>query len=82
MTVHKSQGSEFKAVILALSSSSRMLLTRSVLYTGVTRARDLLILVGDDAVARYMVQNRTRTSRFTFLKTRLLALVRQNSEKN
>ncbi|MBQ8075333.1 MAG: ATP-dependent RecD-like DNA helicase [Oscillospiraceae bacterium] len=80
-TVHKSQGSEFKAVILALSSSSRMLLTRSVLYTGVTRARDLLILVGNDAVARYMIQNRTRSSRFTFLKTRLLALARENQKE-
>ena len=71
VTVHKAQGSEFKAVILALSPTSRMLLTRSVLYTGVTRARDLLILVGDDAVARRMIETRSRDSRFTFFKTRL-----------
>ena len=71
VTVHKAQGSEFKAVILALSPSSKMLLTRSVLYTGVTRARDLLILVGDDAVARRMIETRSRDSRFTFFKTRL-----------
>ena len=81
VTVHKSQGSEFKAVILALSSSSRMLLARSVLYTGVTRARDLLILVGDDAVARYMIRNCTRSSRFTFLKTRILALAKSTSDQ-
>ena len=48
-----------------------MLLTRSVLYTGVTRARDLLILVGDDAIARRMIGTVSRDSRFTFFKTRL-----------
>ncbi|MBO7373759.1 MAG: AAA family ATPase, partial [Oscillospiraceae bacterium] len=45
LTVHKAQGSEYRAVILALSDTSRRLLTRMVLYTAVTRARDLLILV-------------------------------------
>ena len=71
VTIHKAQGSEFKAVILALSPSSKMLLTRSVLYTGVTRARDLLILVGDDAIARRMIGTVSPDSRFTFFKTRL-----------
>jgi exodeoxyribonuclease V alpha subunit len=76
MTVHKSQGSEYRAVILALSASSRMLLTRSVLYTAVTRAKDLLIIIGDDETAYQMIDNSKRTNRFTALRVRLMALCR------
>lgn len=71
MTVHKSQGSEFEAVILALSANSSLLLTRDVLYTAVSRARKLLILVGDDAVAFRMIDNFKQTKRYNALKTRL-----------
>ena len=51
MTVHKAQGSEYRAVILCLAANAQMLMTRDVLYTAVTRARELLILVGDDSTA-------------------------------
>ena len=71
ITVHKSQGSEYKAVVFALSASAKRLLTRSILYTGVTRARDILILVGDENVAKAMIANAKRSTRFTFLKLRL-----------
>ena len=71
VTVHKSQGCEFKAVIFALSGASKLLLSRSILYTGITRAKDLLILVGDDAVARTMIANDRKSTRYTFLKKRL-----------
>ncbi len=74
ITVHKSQGSEFKAVILALSANSSMLLTRDVLYTAVSRAKDLLILVGDDAVVARMVENYKQTKRYCGLRTRLVGL--------
>ncbi len=74
VTIHKSQGCEFKAVILALSGSSRMLLTRSVLYTGVTRAKNLLILVGDETVAKTMIDNARQAGRYTFLKYRMVQL--------
>ena len=50
MTVHKSQGSEYRAVILAAWRGSPYLLSRSVLYTAITRARQLLILVGNEEV--------------------------------
>ena len=73
VTVHKAQGCEFRAVVFALSASSRMLMTRSVLYTGITRAKELLILVGDENVAFRMIDNQRRDPRFTFLKTRILA---------
>lgn len=76
MTVHKSQGSEYRAVILALSESSQMLMTRSVLYTAVTRAKELLILVGNDAAAYGMIDNSRRSNRYSALRVRLIALCR------
>lgn len=74
VTVHKSQGCEFRAVILVLGDSAKPLLTRSVLYTGVTRARELLILIGDEKVAAGMIDNPKRSSRYSFLKTRITTL--------
>ena len=71
MTVHKSQGSEYRAVILALSQSSPMLLTRGVLYTAVTRAKELLIMVGDDAAAHRMIDNHKQSRRYSALRIRL-----------
>jgi len=73
MTVHKSQGSEYRAVILALCSASPSLLSRAVLYTAVTRARSLLIVVGDDALFGRMVENNRTQRRYCGLKTRLTA---------
>lgn len=71
MTVHKSQGSEYRAVILVLSTNSKMLLTRGVLYTAVTRAKSLLIMVGDDAAAHYMIDNNKQSRRYSGLRIRL-----------
>lgn len=74
MTVHKAQGSEFRAVILCLAANSQMLMTRDVLYTAVTRARELLVLVGDDSTAYRMIDNFRQTRRFSALRLRLLTL--------
>ena len=71
MTVHKSQGSEYRAVILVAFSGSPYLLSRSVLYTAVTRARELLIVAGREDVVATMVQNSKRSRRYTGLKLRL-----------
>jgi len=71
MTVHKAQGSEYRAVILAVSDAPPMLLTRGVLYTAVTRARELLILVGDEGKVERMVENDRQTRRYSGLKWRL-----------
>ena len=73
MTVHKAQGSEYRAVILALGNSAPMLMTRDVLYTAVTRAKELLILVGDDAIAYHMVDNYRPSKRYCALRVRLRA---------
>ena len=74
MTVHKAQGSEYRAVILSLAASSPMLMTRDVLYTAVTRARELLILVGDDGTAYNMIDNFRQSRRYTALRVRLCKL--------
>lgn len=71
MTVHKSQGSEYRAVILSAWNSSPYLLTRNVLYTAITRARELLIIVGREETISIMTQNAKTGRRYTGLKLRL-----------
>ncbi len=71
VTVHKAQGSEYRAVILAALGSAPRLMTRGVLYTAVTRARELFIAVGDPDAAARMVANSRQTRRYSGLKARL-----------
>ncbi len=71
MTVHKSQGSEYRAVILAAGSGSPYLLSRSILYTAITRARELLIIVGREDIVAAMTENAKKNRRYTGLKLRL-----------
>jgi len=74
MTVHKSQGSEYRAVILSALKGAPMLLSRAVLYTAVTRARELLIIVGDDEIVVQMIDNHRQTRRYSGLRARLAAI--------
>lgn len=71
MTVHKSQGSEYQAVVLAAWSCAPNLRTRSILYTAITRARKLLILVGREDIVAAMTENQRRSRRYSGLKLRL-----------
>ena len=71
MTVHKSQGSEYRAVIFVMEQGPPMLLNRTVLYTGITRAAELLILVGKDKVMTTMMENVKLVKRYSGLKLRL-----------
>ena len=71
MTVHKSQGSEYRAVILCAWNGSPLLLSRSVLYTAITRARELLIIVGREEVVAAMTENAKKNRRYSGLKLRL-----------
>jgi exodeoxyribonuclease V alpha subunit len=71
MTVHKSQGSEYRAVILSLMNVPRLLLTKSILYTAVTRARELLIIVGNPNEMAAMVANDKPRKRYSGLRARL-----------
>jgi len=67
VTVHKSQGSEYPIVILPMCSAASMLLSRNLLYTAVTRAQTMVILVGREEIVREMVANDRQTGRYTGL---------------
>lgn len=71
-TVHKSQGSEFDVVILAVLGGYDKLYYRNLLYTAVTRAKKMLIIVGSTQRVKYMIDNNRRTLRYTLLKNMLL----------
>ena len=70
-TVHKAQGSEYRCVVLATMPSAPSLMVRGVLYTALTRARKLLVMVGDDAAVRSMAANDKQQKRYSGLKWRL-----------
>jgi len=74
VTVHKSQGSEFDAVILPVYPAAPMLMKRNLFYTAVTRAKKLVVLVGMKHAVAAMTANDTENLRFTSLKERLLPL--------
>ena len=67
MTVHKSQGCEFPVVVIPVCGGPRMLLTRNLFYTALTRARNLVVLVGREQVIREMVENNHIARRYTAL---------------
>lgn len=71
ITIHKSQGSEYPAVVIPLLSGPRMLMSRNLLYTAVTRARKCVTLVGSQQVFYQMVDNRFEQRRYTSLKERI-----------
>ena len=71
MSVHKSQGSEFDAVVLPLVSGPPMLMTRNLLYTAVTRAKRLVVIVGREGCVRQMVDNNHILRRYSALDVRL-----------
>ena len=71
VTIHKSQGSEYKAVIIPLMLYARNLLYRNLLYTGVTRAKEILILVGSREAVGIMTANNVKTNRFSCIRAML-----------
>ena len=78
ITVHKSQGSEFDVVVMPISQSSPMLLTRNLLYTAITRAKKLLIIISSDRVIQFMIQNADSKKRNTGLEYKLRNLMKPN----
>lgn len=74
VTIHKSQGSEYPAVIMPLLSGPRMLFNRNLLYTGVTRARNCVTILGSSATVQEMVDNNYQNRRYTGLSERVKEL--------
>lgn len=74
ITIHKSQGSEYPAVVIPLLTGPRMLMNRNLLYTAVTRAKKCVTLVGNDATFQGMIANVSEQKRYTGLKDRLRSL--------
>lgn len=75
VTIHKSQGSEYPAVIMPLLSGPRMLMNRNLLYTGVTRAKKCVTIVGSENTVQDMIANKSENKRYTDLKVRILEFV-------
>ncbi len=78
ITAHKSQGSEFEAVIIPLLGGFDKLYYRNLLYTAVTRAKKLLIIIGDEEIVVKMVTNNKRTNRYTCLTSMLREEMKNN----
>jgi exodeoxyribonuclease V alpha subunit len=72
ITVHKSQGSEYPVVIIPMYSCPPMLMTRNLLYTAVTRAKKMVIMVGRADIVSRMVSNNSELTRYTTLKKRIV----------
>ena len=71
VTIHKSQGSEYPAVIIPLLSGPRMLMNRNLLYTAVTRARKCVTVVGSEETFRDMIRNEKQQRRYSSLDQRI-----------
>lgn len=81
ITVHKAQGSEFDVVIMVIGPSAPMLLTRNLLYTGMTRAKKLLIMIGNKNIIDFMIQNEDNKKRNTGLTFKLQQIM-ESSQTN
>ena len=71
ITIHKSQGSEYPAVILPLLTGPRMLMNRNLLYTGVTRAKKCVCIVGMEQAVQQMINNESEQKRYSSLDERI-----------
>jgi exodeoxyribonuclease V alpha subunit len=73
MTIHKAQGGEFPAIVLVLLKQHSPLLSRNLLYTGLTRAQQLAVLVGNRQAVQLAINNNDVAQRYTRLQQRLQA---------
>ncbi len=78
VTIHKSQGSEYPAVVLPLLSGPKMLFNRNLLYTAITRARNCVTILGSSETVRNMIDNESENKRYTALCDRIQELIPEN----
>jgi exodeoxyribonuclease V alpha subunit len=77
ITIHKSQGSEYPAVVMPLLSGPRVLLTRNLLYTAVTRAKQCVVITGNGRLVENMIQNNDEQKRYSSLDERIVELLQE-----
>ena len=82
ITIHKSQGSEYPAVVLPLLAGPRPLMNRNVLYTAVTRGKKCVTIVGNPDTVRGMIANRSEQLRYSSLAERILEINEKNRVQN
>jgi len=81
-TIHKSQGSEFKVVIIPVFMGSPFLMNRNLLYTGITRAKQLVVVVGFQKALMYMINNTNSIERYSALKYRIRDIITKDEFEN
>ncbi|MEN8906175.1 MAG: ATP-dependent RecD-like DNA helicase [Clostridiales bacterium] len=79
ITIHKSQGSEYPVIIIPLYSGPNILMTRNLLYTAITRAKDLVVIVGKKTVLESMIKNEIEIKRFSSLREKIVSVYENNS---
>ncbi len=72
ITIHKSQGAEFPIVVIPIHFQSRIMLQRNLIYTGITRAKKIVVLIGDKNALKYAIKNNVSNERKTLLKEKLI----------
>ena len=77
ITIHKSQGSEYPAVVIPLLTGTKKLLNRNLLYTAITRAKQMVVIVGNIGLINQMIDNTEEQKRFTSLALRLGEMLEQ-----
>jgi len=80
ITIHKSQGSEYKAVVIPVMTQHYMMLQRNLLYTGITRAKNLVVIVGSKKALGMAIRNNKVAKRYTSLAKRLQDRLKQPSD--
>ena len=78
VTIHKSQGSEYPAIVLPILGGTRKLLNRNLLYTAVTRAKQMVVIVGNLNLINQMIDNTEEQKRYTSLALRLQEMLEQS----
>ncbi len=81
ITIHKSQGSEYPAVVIPAFKATEKLLTRNLIYTAVTRAKQLVVIVGNLGVINRMIDNTYEQRRYTTFKTRIMELASESEDQ-
>jgi exodeoxyribonuclease V alpha subunit len=80
ITIHKSQGSEFPVAIIPIFMGPPLLMNRNLLYTAITRAKQLVVLVGDIKAAKFMINNNKSFERYSLLKHRIMDIMESEED--